>query len=154
MHVGTNARALPRMVVLCSHSQSIKQLAKKQHRRTSPFNDSHEFITKTMVILATAAITAAGIGVYKGGQAAAQDLGKKVRRHTSAKLRREERQLEAAERQQAQQREEERKQQLSAKDEWNASNRVYRAVRHRKGAGSFERNEWFLCLPPEELSRW
>ena len=139
MHVGTNARALPRMVVLCSHSQSIKQLAKKQHRRTSPFNDSHEFITKTMVILATAAITAAGIGVYKGGQAAAQDLGKKVRRHTSAKLRREERQLEAAERQQAQQREEERKQQLSAKERVERFKQSIPGGAPQKGSGLFRK---------------
>ena len=69
-----------------------------------------------MVILATAAITAAGVGLYKGGQAATEDLKKKVRRHTTAKLRNQERQVETTERQQAQQRDSERVQQMTAKE--------------------------------------
>lgn len=67
-----------------------------------------------MVILAAAAITAAGVGAYKGGKAAAEDIGKKVRRHTTAKLRREERKLEAAEREKAREQDSERTQNMSA----------------------------------------
>lgn len=92
-----------------------------------------------MVILAAAAITAAGVGVYKGGQAAAQDLGKKVRRHTSSKLRRQERELEAAERQQVQQREEERKQQLSSKERVERFKQSIPGGAPHKGSGLFRK---------------
>jgi uncharacterized protein HemX len=48
-----------------------------------------------MVVLAAAALTAAGVGAYKGGQAVASDVKKRVRRHTTGKLREQERQEEA-----------------------------------------------------------
>jgi hypothetical protein len=38
-----------------------------------------------MVILAAAAITAAGVGAYQGGKAAVTDVGKKMRRKKAAK---------------------------------------------------------------------
>jgi len=69
-----------------------------------------------MVILAAAAITAAGVGAYKGGKAAAEDIGKKVRRHTTQKLRKEERKLETSERDKAQEKESIRTENMSAKE--------------------------------------
>jgi Flp pilus assembly protein TadB len=53
-----------------------------------------------MVILTAAAITLAGVGAYKGGQAASEDIKKKARRFNTQKARQAERQAEQAERQQ------------------------------------------------------
>jgi hypothetical protein len=53
-----------------------------------------------MVILTAAAITLAGVGAYKGGQAASEDIKKKARRFNTQKARQVERQTEQAERQQ------------------------------------------------------
>jgi hypothetical protein len=52
-----------------------------------------------MVILAAAAITLAGVGAYKGGQAASGDIQKKARRFKTQRARQVERQAEQAERQ-------------------------------------------------------
>jgi hypothetical protein len=46
-------------------------------------------------VLAAAALTAAGVGAYKGGQAVAADVKKSVRRRQTGKLREQERQEEA-----------------------------------------------------------
>jgi hypothetical protein len=51
-----------------------------------------------MVILEAAAITLAGVGVYKGGQAASGDIQKKARRFQTQRARQAERQAEQAER--------------------------------------------------------
>lgn len=51
-----------------------------------------------MVVLEAAAITLAGVGAYKGGQAASEDIQKKARRFKTQRDRAAERKLEQAER--------------------------------------------------------
>jgi len=69
-----------------------------------------------MVLLTAAAITAAGVGVYKGGQAAATDISKKVRRHKAGRLRQEERKIEHQERERAREQDSLRTENMSAKE--------------------------------------
>ena len=69
-----------------------------------------------MVILAAAAITAAGVGAYQGGKAVAADVQKKLRRSKTQRTRNQERRLENAEQEQLRQKEKERKDQMSIED--------------------------------------
>ena len=69
-----------------------------------------------MVIVAAAAITAAGVGVYRGGKAAAEDVGKKLRRSQAARARQAERQEEEAAKSHARQKDDIRKQNMSVSD--------------------------------------
>jgi Tfp pilus assembly protein PilO len=69
-----------------------------------------------MVILAAAAVTAAGVGAYRGGKAVAEDVKKKVRRNNTVKARQAERNAMEAERARAQQIENVRKQNMSVTD--------------------------------------
>jgi len=89
-----------------------------------------------MVLLAAAAITAAGVGAYKGGKAAATDIGKKVRRHTTAKLRREERKIETSEREQIREQDSLRTQNMSAKERVE---RFKQSVPQSKKSGLFRK---------------
>lgn len=52
----------------------------------------------TMVILAAAALTAAGVGAYQGGKAAVQDTSKRLRRAQTHRVRQHERQEEERQR--------------------------------------------------------
>jgi hypothetical protein len=70
----------------------------------------------TMVILAAAAVTAAGVGAYQGGKAAVADVGKRMRRRTMAKERDTERKVEQSQREQARKLEETKKQNTSIED--------------------------------------
>lgn len=83
-----------------------------------------------MVILAAAAITAAGVGVYKGGKAAAADVGKKLRRRGQAKERKE----TDAELQQM--RQDEREQQQARTESMSTEDRL---KRFKRGVGASER---------------
>jgi Tfp pilus assembly protein PilO len=69
-----------------------------------------------MVILAAAAVTAAGVGAYQGGKAAVADVGKRMRRRTMAKERDTERKVEQSQREQARKLEETKKQNMSIED--------------------------------------
>lgn len=68
--------------------------AKLQTRKNNPKT------TATMVVLEAAAITLAGVGAYKGGQAASEDIQKKARRFKTQRDRAIERKLEKNEREQ------------------------------------------------------
>lgn len=90
-----------------------------------------------MVILAAAALTAAGVGVYRGGKAAAEDVGKKLRRGKMAKARTEERDAEAAERARAREAEHARLQSMSVTD---------RVARFKKRVPTEPKNKGGLLL--------
>jgi polyhydroxyalkanoate synthesis regulator phasin len=69
-----------------------------------------------MVILAAAAITAAGVGAYQGGKAVVSDVGKKIRRSTTQRQRNQERKMQTNEMEQQRQQEEALKQRMSVQD--------------------------------------
>jgi Tfp pilus assembly protein PilO len=69
-----------------------------------------------MVILAAAAVTAAGVGAYQGGKAAVANVGKRMRRRTMAKERETERQVVQSQREQARKLEETKKENMSIEE--------------------------------------
>mmetsp|Transcript_29742 Transcript_29742/g.43833 ORF Transcript_29742/g.43833 Transcript_29742/m.43833 type:complete len:105 (-) Transcript_29742:1564-1878(-) len=69
-----------------------------------------------MVILETAAITAAGYGVYRGGKAAVNGTKKKVGEMTERRERKKERQQEVSLREESEQREREKTASMSVND--------------------------------------
>jgi hypothetical protein len=69
-----------------------------------------------MVILAAAALTAAGVGAYQGGKAVAGDVQKKLRRSKTQRTRNQERKLQTQEQEQLRQIENQRKEQMSVDD--------------------------------------
>jgi NAD(P)H-dependent flavin oxidoreductase YrpB (nitropropane dioxygenase family) len=69
-----------------------------------------------MVILAAAAITAAGVGAYQGGKAVVDDAKKKIRRSTTQRTRNQERQASIKEQEQVRQYHDVAKQNLSIHD--------------------------------------
>lgn len=69
-----------------------------------------------MVILAAAAITAAGVGAYQGGKAVVSDVGKKLRRSTTQRNRNQERKVQSQEQEQQRQQDEVLKQHMSIQD--------------------------------------
>jgi Tfp pilus assembly protein PilN len=75
-------------------SKRNQQLTQQQQKH----NNHHHHHHHKMVILAAAAITLAGVGAYKGGQAASGDIQKKARRFKTQRARQVERQAEQAER--------------------------------------------------------
>jgi uncharacterized protein HemX len=77
--------------------------------------DRHKFKT-IMVILAAAALTAAGVGAYQGGKAVAGDVQKKLRRSKTQRTRNQERKLQTQEQEQLRQIENQRKEQMSVDD--------------------------------------
>lgn len=69
-----------------------------------------------MVILAAAAITAAGVGAYQGGKAVVSDVNKKIRRSTTQRQRKQERNTQTTELHQQRQQDEALKQHMSIQD--------------------------------------
>ena len=92
-----------------------------------------------MVLLAAAAVTAAGVGAYKGGKAVAADVGKKVRRRQAGKLRRAERQVEADEREKARQQEAVRTENMTAKERVERFKKSIPS-QSKKGGGLFRKS--------------
>ena len=69
-----------------------------------------------MVILAAAAITAAGVGAYQGGKAVVTDVNKKIRRSTTQRQRNQERKMLTNDTEQQRQQEDTLKQHMSIQD--------------------------------------
>ena len=69
-----------------------------------------------MVILAAAAITAAGVGAYQGGKAVVSDVNKKIRRSTTQRQRNQERKVQTNEVQQQREQDDALKQHMSIQD--------------------------------------
>lgn len=69
-----------------------------------------------MVILAAAAITAAGVGAYQGGKAVVSDVNKKIRRSTTQRQRNQERKVQSNEVQQQREQDDALKQHMSIQD--------------------------------------
>ena len=86
-----------------------------------------------MVILAAAAITAAGVGAYKGGQAVAKDVGKRARRMKTERARRQERHEEAQELERTHKTEEEKKEAMSVADRLNRFKRGVPGEKKKSG---------------------
>ena len=94
-------------------------------------------LVESMVIIAAAAVTAAGVGAYQGGKAAIRDVGKKIRRRKAMKEHRTEREEDRL----AQQRERDEKQAAIAS--LSHKERIERFKRNRmpseKQKGLFQR---------------
>ena len=69
-----------------------------------------------MVILAAAAITAAGVGAYQGGKAVVSDVNKKIRRSTTTRQRNQERKVQSSDVQQQREQHDALKQHMSIQD--------------------------------------
>jgi hypothetical protein len=69
-----------------------------------------------MVILAAAAITAAGVGAYQGGKAVVGDVQKKIRRSTTQRQRNQERKIQTNDTQQHREQDMALKQHMSIQD--------------------------------------
>jgi hypothetical protein len=69
-----------------------------------------------MVILAAAAITAAGVGAYQGGKAVVGDVQKKIRRSTTQRQRNQERKIQTNDIQQQREQDMALKQHMSIQD--------------------------------------
>jgi hypothetical protein len=93
-----------------------------------------------MVIVAAAAITAAGVGAYHGGKAVVEDVGKKLRRSTTQRTRNQERRVQSTEEQLQREQENAIKQHLSINDRVNKFKRNVPEQRNKTGMGLFRKS--------------